>query len=60
MLSSPNKWIDEEIQREETDAHFFISSGTDERETYYVSSVDFELDGIRYILMGFDPRYDSR
>ncbi len=48
------KATDEEIQREETDAHFFISSGADERETYYVSSVDFELDGIIYNLMGFD------
>ena len=48
------KATDEEMQREETDEHFFISSGTDERETYYVSSVDFELDGIIYNLMGFD------
>ncbi len=48
------KATDEEIQREETDEHFFISSGTDVRETYYVSSVGFEMDGISYILMGFD------
>ena len=48
------KATDEEMQREETDDHFSISSGSDERETYYVSSVDFELDGITYILMGFD------
>lgn len=36
------------------DEHFFISSGSDVRETYYVSSVGFELNGITYILMGFD------
>jgi hypothetical protein len=48
------KATDEEMQREETDDHFFISSGSDERETYYVSSVNFELDGITYILMSFD------
>ena len=48
------KATDEELMRDETDEHFFISSGSDVRETYYVSSVDFELDGIKYILMGFD------
>ncbi len=48
------KATDEELMRDETDEHFFISSGSDVRETYYVSSVDFELDGITYILMGFD------
>ena len=53
-LPEGEKATDEEMQREETDDHFFISSGSDERETYYVSSVDFELDGIIYNLMGFD------
>ncbi len=48
------KATDEEMQREETDDHFFISSGTDVRETYFVSSVSFEMDGITYMLMGFD------
>lgn len=53
-LPVEEKATDDELMREETDEHFFISSGSDVRETYYVSSVDFELDGITYILMGFD------
>ncbi len=45
---------EEELQRSETDQHFFISDGSDERYTCYVSGVDFEIDGITYCLIGFD------
>ena len=45
---------EEELQRAETDQHFFISDGSDERYTDYVSGVDFEIDGISYVLIGFD------
>lgn len=45
---------DEERAREESDAHFFISIGSDERETDFVSSVTFELDNVTYIIMGFN------
>ena len=44
----------EEMQRTETDKHFFISDGSDERYTDFVSVVDFEMDGIVYVVMGFD------
>lgn len=44
----------EELQRTETDKHFFISDGSDERYTDFVSGVDFEMDGISYVLIGFD------
>ena len=45
---------EEERLREETDNHFFISDGSDERCTDYVSSVIFDIDGITYCLMSFD------
>lgn len=44
----------EELQRAETDNHFFISDGSDERYTSYVSGVNFEMDGISYVMIGFD------
>ena len=45
---------EEELQRTETDKHFFISDGSDERYTSYVSGIDFEIDGIAYVMIGFD------
>ena len=42
---------EEELRREETDDHFFISVGSDERETYYVSSVVFEMGDVQYCIM---------
>lgn len=44
----------DERAREESDAHFFISIGSDERQTDYVSNVTFELDNVTYIIMGFN------
>lgn len=44
----------DERAREESDAHFFISIGSDERQTDYVSNVTFELDNVIYIIMGFN------
>ena len=43
-----------EREREEADDHFFISIGSDERQTDYVSDVIFEINGVSYILMGFN------
>lgn len=40
--------------REVTDDHFFISYGSDERETSYVSNVIFEMDNVIYDLGTFD------
>lgn len=45
---------EEELEREEKDRHFSISVGSDERYTDYLSSIDFEIDGISYVLIGFD------
>ena len=45
---------EEELEREEKDRHFSISVGSDERYTDYLSSIDFEMDGISYVLIGFD------
>ena len=44
----------EEWQRVETDEHFFISDGSDERYTSFVSGIDFEINGIAYVMIGFD------
>lgn len=45
---------DSEREREETDDHFFISIGSDTRQTDYVSGVNFEIDGVSYVLIGFN------
>ena len=45
---------DSEREREETDDHFFISIGRDTRQTDYVSGVNFEIDGVSYVLIGFN------
>ena len=50
---------EEELEREETDDHFFISIGSDKRETYYVSSANFVLGDVRYCLMSFDNDISS-
>lgn len=45
---------EEEKLREETDDHFYISYGTDERETQFISNVTFEMDGVVYVIGSFD------
>ena len=46
---------EEELQRAETDKHFYISDGgSDPRYTSYVSAASFEIDGIIYCILGFD------
>lgn len=50
---------EEELEREETDDHFFISIGSDKRETYYVSSVVFERGDVHYCIMTFDENITS-
>ena len=46
---------EEELQRAETDNHFYISDGgNDPRYISYVSGVSFEIDGISYCMIGFD------
>ena len=50
---------EEELKREETDDHFFISYGSDERETTYVSSAVFEVDNVHYCIMTFDENITS-
>lgn len=45
---------EDEINREETDDHFFISSGSDERQTTISKNIVFEMDGIIYDLHSFD------
>jgi hypothetical protein len=44
----------EEREREANERNFFISIGSDERYTNYTSSVNFEIDGVSYCLLGFD------
>lgn len=40
--------------------HFFISVGSDEKETDLVSNVTFEIDGVTYIIMmGFNVEMSS-
>lgn len=50
---------EEELNREETDDHFFISYGSDERETTYVSSAVFEVADVHYCIMTFDENITS-
>lgn len=50
---------EEELKREETDDHFFISYGSDERETTYVSSAVFEVADVHYCIMTFDENITS-
>ncbi len=45
---------EDELEREATDDHFFISYGSDERETKYVSTVVFEMDNVIYDMGTFD------
>ncbi|MBR1623404.1 MAG: DUF4179 domain-containing protein [Pseudobutyrivibrio sp.] len=45
---------DEEKLREETDNHFYISYGSDERETQIFSNVSFEMDNVIYVICSFD------
>lgn len=54
ILPGDERPTEEELQRTETDNHFFISDGSDERYTSYVSGIDFEIDGIAYVMIGFD------
>ncbi len=44
----------EEIQRESSDAHFFISEDGDGRSTVYYQSITFEKEGVRYHLFSED------
>ncbi len=44
----------EELKRQEDDNHFFISYGSDQRTSQISSSVEFELNGVNYTLLGFD------
>lgn len=50
---------EEELKRQEIDPHFNISYGSDERETSFVSSVFFIMDGVTYDLMSFDTNMTS-
>ena len=50
---------EEELKREETDDHFFISYGSDERETYYASSAAFDMADVHYCIMTFDENITS-
>ena len=45
---------EEELAREESDSHFFISYGSDEKKTSYASNVVFEMDGVFYNIGSFD------
>ena len=53
-LPGDERPTEEELQRTETDNHFFISDGSDERYTSFVSGIDFEINGIAYVMIGFD------
>ena len=53
-LPGDERPTEEELQRTETDEHFFISDGSDERYTSFVSGIDFEINGIAYVMIGFD------
>ena len=50
---------EEELKREETDDHFFISIGSDKRETYYASSAAFDMGDVHYCIMTFDENITS-
>ena len=55
FLPDGERPTEEELQRAETDKHFYISDGgSDPRYTSYVSAASFELDGIIYCILGFD------
>lgn len=43
-----------ESARQEDDVHFFISYGSNERETKHAKSVNFEIEGISYVIHGFE------
>ena len=50
---------EDELKRMENDPHFFISYGSDERETSFISSVQFVMDGVAYDLLSFDTDMTS-
>ncbi len=55
ILPDGERPTEEELQRAETDNHFYISDGgNDPRYISYVSGVSFEIDGISYCMIGFD------
>ena len=54
VVSEGYELTDAEKDRMENDDHFFVSEGSEERETYYFSSVSFEQDGVYYLLSTFD------
>ena len=45
---------DEEKDRDANDPHFFISDGSDERETRMSSTVSFVMDDVYYCILSFD------
>ena len=50
---------DEEKERDANDPHFFISDGSDERETKMCSMVNFVMGEVDYSILSFDTPMDA-
>ena len=50
---------DEEKERDANDPHFFISDGSDERETKMCSTVNFVIGEVDYCILSFDTPMDA-
>ncbi len=50
---------DEEKERDANDPHFFISDGSDERETKMCSTVNFVMGEVDYCILSFDTPMDA-
>lgn len=49
-VSKDSNPSEEEMKREEEDDHFFISYGSDERQTSFSSNIVFEMDNVIYVM----------
>lgn len=50
---------DEEKERDANDPHFFISDGSDERETRMSSTVSFVMGDVYYCMLSFDTNMNA-
>lgn len=57
--SSEGNVPEEDLKRQEEDNHFFISFGSEERETVFYTNVVFVMDGNTYILTTDDTKLSA-
>lgn len=57
--SEKDTLTDEELERDVNDPHFFISDGSDKRETNFISHVLFTIDGVSYDILAIDTDMTS-